>query len=204
MHTLSDVHRSLRRWAWHATSFPRQVYLTREELVGKERPFAYVEPNGNPAPMGTSRSSRFRGNTYDTQREHVISAYPAVGDTPRESRMIAEELVTRFYQAVIIGLVMPPEVDGNPPTPLGGPLRIPLYDFADVALGAQGPTDPYDHAWVGKDFNIRSIGDEDDPKLFTVALTMTLSWRSPGAIPLDEPGAPVTSAIPGTFDPPED
>lgn len=192
-----DIHRSLRRYVAQVLVKPWVVRMERQPVENDAREVCVVEPASG-LTTGRHRVSIPQGNVEKLQAFSAM-AYPAMMSTARESRHEAQRIATLLDQAFTLGLVEPHEE--GPPTNIGAPFRVPVYDYADVPVSGKeraGPADPYGYAWVDPGLSVRTIQDPLDYLRFTVACDLRLSWEQGGRIP---PSAPVAAGMSGTFDP---
>lgn len=169
-----DIHRSLRRYVSEALPSWR-VWTERDEVRDDARPVAVVEAS-SPLTQTFARSTVPQGDVSGL-RAFSVQCYPELGDTPRDSRLLAEEVAQTLAGLVTLGLV----ADNG--SNIGYPLKVPIYDYANVPLtGANraGPAEPYGFADIGRGFAVNPIQDPIDPLRWTVALDVQLSWWAAG------------------------
>lgn len=169
-----DTWRSLKRWLALAFTDPWTIRLEQAQYVEEERPLIVVEPIGDMNRTGVQPTIPSRPQVV--AQTFVITAYPALVDDPREARVLAEETLWLLDEIVTVGWV---EDD----VPVGGPLRIPVWDYEAVPVG--GPDRGNAHAldewsqmaWV-ETWNGLTIPDPQDDRRFTVPYTLRLSWQA--------------------------
>lgn len=191
-----DIHRSLRRYFAAVLAPPWIVRTERQPVEDDKRRVCVVEPSSG-VTTGKHRVSIPQGGVEKIQ-SYAAMAYPLLGETARESRAEAQSIASLLDQAITIGLVEPQE--SGPDKNIGGPFRIPVYDYEGVPVVGPdrgGPADPYGYVWVN-DLNVRPIQDTLDYLRFTVTCSMRLSWEQGGRIVA---AAPLATAMPGTFEP---
>lgn len=192
--TVDDRHRSLRRFLMNALGSPPWVIRTQREPVrDEERPVALVEVATPTGPGRPARVSIPQGSVERIQTFALV-LYPALGDTAAGARLAAAQLAQRLEDAIGVGL----NTDAG--VLLSAPERIPVYDFAGVAVvGAAraGPAGAYGWLWV-EDFPVRAVQDPDDPLRWTVTCALRVSWEQAGRV---RPAAPPVGTMPRTFDP---
>lgn len=195
-----DVIRSLRRFVWlalgidPATLKPWTVRTQRTRAADDQRPVAVVE-EATPLSTPHSRATIPQGDVQKMQGFAVV-CYPVLRTSAPESAQEARRVATLIDRAFSCGLV----TDDVPPVNIGGPWRLPIYDFRGVpivgdAATRQGPADPYMHANVDETFSVRAVPDAMDELRFTVVANVRLTWWLGGRIP---PAAPIVSDIPPT------
>lgn len=182
-----DIHRSLRRYiAAVLADWP--VWTQREEIRDDSRPVCVVEPS---SPVTTTRARvTIPQGDVDKGQAFSIMAYPELADTARESRFAAQQVQQLLDAVITHGQV---DDDGNSIAP---PLRIPIYDYADVPLSGVRvpPAVPYGYAWV-EDHSANVVQDPIDFLRFTVPVDIRLSWTAAGR---KAPDAPLVQKMPGT------
>lgn len=189
-----DIHRSLRRHVAAALT-DWDVWAVREEVKDSARPIAIVETS---SPITTTRARvTIPQGDVDKMQAFSVQAYPVIADTARESRLVAQGAQALLDDAIVIGLV----TDAVPAVNIGGPFRIPVYDYSAVAVkgsaaSRRGPTDPYGYLWV-EDHSVNMIQDPIDHLRFTVVLDLRVSWTAPGREP---PTAPIAATMDGTYE----
>lgn len=180
-----DIHRSLRRYAAQALD-GWTVRTQRSEVKDTERPLAVVEP-ASPITTTFARATVPQGDVSKVQAFSVM-AYPALGDTPNESRLAASQVQQLLDAIITRGMV---DDDGASIAP---PLRIPIYDYDGVPVvgaGRAGPVAPYGWAWV-EDHSANIVQDPLDHLRFTVPLDVRLSWAEAGR---RVPDAPIVARV---------
>lgn len=196
-YSVDDIHRSLRRYVSQALGSPPWTVRTERQPVEDDaRNVCVVEP-ASPSSQGKHRVSIPQGN-LEKMMAFSAMAYPELGDTAADSRLAAQLVADLLEQAFAIGLV---EGKGEEQRNIGGPFRLPVYDFAGVPVkgaerGAAG--DEYGFAWVD-DLTVRPLQDPIDYLRFTVVCDVRLSWEQGGRL---LPGAPAAGSMSGTFEPP--
>lgn len=186
---VDDVHRSLRRFISQVLTPPWRIRMERQPVTPDERELCVVEP-ASPTTTGHHRTSIPQGN-IEKRGAYSAMAYPAMGASARESRLEAQRVAQLLEDAFDMGLL---EDDRE----VGGPRRVPVYDFLDVPVTGTmraGPPTPYGYAWVD-DLTVRSLQDTLDPLRFTVACDVRLSWERSGRI---EAPSPVAGSMHGSF-----
>lgn len=186
-YAVDDRHRSLRRFVMNAVgSPPWRVRTERQPVADEQRPVAVVEAS-TPMVTTAARVSIPQGNVT-RQQTFALVLYPVIGESAAEARLEAERVAELLGDAIDVGLV---DDDG---ALLTAPQRIPVYDFAGVAVkGAdrRGGADPYGWLWV-EDAPVSALQDPEDPLRWTVACDMRVSWEQAGRDrPQAEPFEPV-------------
>lgn len=190
---LDDIHRSLRRYVSQALgSPPWRVRVVRQNVTNDDRPVAVVEP-ASTATVVAARATIPQGDVTKAQ-SYSVMAYPELGDTAAESGQIATQVAQLLLDAFQLGLV---DEEG---AFIGAPERLPVYDFAGVAVVGPieeriGPDEPYGYLWID-DIAVRPLQDAEDPLRFTVACDLRLSWQSAGR---ERPAAPMVGSLSGSF-----
>lgn len=193
----TDVIRSCRRYvAAILGSPPWTVRIGRVRSSDDQRPVAIIDPAG---PLTTlfARASIPQGDVQKARTLTVV-CYPALGESAQESTIAAEELAALLEAGFERGLV----TDDVPPTLIGAPWRMPLYDFAGVPVTGSsraGASEPYGYANVTETgFNVRAVQDAMDELRYTVVATVPLTWWRAGR---DGPDGPLVTGVPGTYEP---
>lgn len=194
---LTDVHRSLRRWASLILTDPWTVTLAEDRVAipVNSRPFAVVQPAG-PGVTAFARSSIPQGDVRRSQNM-AVTAFPVAVDTPAGAVVAAEELADYLLNAVDYGLV-----DGDGAV-LTGPRAVPLWDYSGVpatGAGRAGPPAPITVAEV-EGHTVRPLPDPSDDRLWSVTLSLSLTWWAPGRLRANAAEEPIVTSIPGTFSP---
>lgn len=174
------------RWEWRRA---------REEVADDARPVAVLDM-GAPRPT-SARASIDQGNVVE-MAPYTVTLYPAVLEV-KEATAAALSLSSLLRRALTDGIVMEPPtyVNGDGISrPIGGPFRVPLWDWTDVAITGTaeertGPDAPHDHLWV-EDVSSEAIQDPMDAKRWTVVSDVRVSWERPGRI---APDAPMVGSI---------
>ena len=169
-----DVWRSLKRLLALAFPDPWKIRLEQAQYVEEERPLIIVEPVGD---MTRSRvQPTIPAPPQVVAQTFVINAYPALGADPRVAREEAEQVLALLDAIVTVGWV-----EGE--VSVGGPLRLPVWDYAGVPLtgAARGNSHALAEweqlAWV-ETWNGLTLPDPQDDKRFTVPYTLRLSWQA--------------------------
>jgi hypothetical protein len=172
--TNTDALRSLKRYVAAALGDSFEVRLSREEGAF-DRPFARVwQVAGTTYPLTGGKW------LSDIVQPFVISAYPEPGETPDEALLGAQAVEETLYKAFRVG------VNG------GRPLRVPLLDYASVALDAPG-------VWMAPifmrvtDLSTQPFPDPDESRLWTVVCDVRLTWRRLAAT---IPDSPLLTSVP--------
>ena len=193
----SDIIRSLRRYAaLMLGSPPWNVRIGRVRVSDDQRPVAVVDPSG-PLTTPFARTGTLTQGDVQKARTLTIMAYPELAATAQQAELAAEELAELLTAGFERGLV----TDGTPARMIGGPFRVPVYDFAGVAIVGSaaeraGPAEPYMHANVSESgFSVRALQDAMDELRYSVAVTVPLTWWRSGR---ERPSAPTVTSIPPT------
>lgn len=179
-----DVLRSLRRYAWLmvadlSTLEQRwRVRLQRTRVADEERPVAIIDPGV--LTVLWAREGTIRQGDVQKGRPFTATFYPEVAMTPARSAQLARLLEARLDAGFTRGLVS----NEGPQRHIGGPFRVPVYDFDGVPIDGPergGPDEPYMHAnIVPSSLTIRPIQDPLDERRYTVVLSMRLAWWQAG------------------------
>lgn len=193
-----DVIRSLRRYVSQMLgSPPWKVRVGRVRVADDERPVAVIDPS---APVTTlfARTGTLTQGDVQKARTLTVVCYPAVGATPQDSALLAEQLSELLDASFERGLV----TDSIPQRLIGAPFRVPMYDFADVPMTGPdrgGASESYGYANVTESgFNVRVLQDVVDELRYTVVATVPLTWWRAGRIAVE---GPTVTNVPPTFDP---
>jgi hypothetical protein len=179
--TPEDVHRSVRRWLSMVLEGPPWRVLTERRVIADDaRPQAVVEPS-SPLVTTFARAAIPQGEVAK-MRSFAVQAYPTIGASAQESRLEATRVEGVLDDAVTHGLVnpLPDDVFED----IGGPFRIPVWDYAGVPVkgsGRAGPAQPYGMLRV-QDHSFQSIQDTLDEVRFTVTGTLRLTWDAAGRV----------------------
>lgn len=180
MNTIEDVHRSLREWIAHGLGSPPWKVRLEDDipLTDKERPVAYVELV-QPARTLDARASAPQG-AVQRLAPFTVSAYPAMGSSPRLSRQEADKIADVLDKLVASGVMVA--------AALAAPSHVPIFDWQDISLEGKAaerklPPDamPYTYALIPLGWTVQTIKDPMDPKRFTVGLSLSLRWWAPGS-----------------------
>jgi hypothetical protein len=181
--TEDDVVRSLRRYVAEMLD-DWVIRLQREEVRDDERPAAVIEAGVVSAPM--ARAAIDQGDVENVLPV-TFTAYPSMEGSVRDAGKRARDLKQHLSDLITYGLDLGDDAGGRP---LAGPFRIPLYDYADVALSGPdraGPVEPGGRILV-RDHSADDVQDPIDPKRWTVVLELRLAWYRPGRRgPVGEP-----------------
>lgn len=177
-YTLDDRHRSLRRFLMNALGAPPwRLRTERQPVADEERPVGLVE-TASPAATTRARVTVPQGDVEKVQTFSIM-LYPALGDTAAESRLAAEEVAQLLDDAFTSGLI--DDAGGE----LSRPFRVPVYDFAGVAVKGPergGPEAAYGWLWI-EDAPVRTVQDPDDVLRFAVVCDVRVSWSQGGRVP---------------------
>lgn len=194
MNNPDDVYRSLRRYvSLILGSPPWQVRLQRTRVSDDQRPVAILEPGLLGTPF--ARRTIPQGDVQKQQTFTVV-CYPVVGATAAEAAEDARGVASLLDAGFSRGLV----TDAVPPANIGGPFRVPIWDYAGVPVtgaGRAGPADPYAYADVDQTFNVRPVQDALDELRYTVVCTLRMTWWQAGRA---LPPAPLVTSMPPTVD----
>lgn len=164
MRTMSDVHRSLARFAAAALGSDWEVRMSDDGGAWK-RPAVLVIPTG---PLSDAGGSQF---VSELVQPWAMYAYPPVGTSPDDSLLKAQVIADKVNDAVRFGVVAGVQVDK------ARPLRIPLYLYDGVALGTAATVRaPSDYLRVS-DLAVETVQDPNSRALFTVTVELRLRWR---------------------------
>jgi hypothetical protein len=191
-YTLDDRHRSLRRFLMNALgSPPWRLRTERQPVADEQRPVGVVEPVA--AAVTTRARVTVPQGDVEKAQTFSIMLYPELADTAGESRLAAAEVAQLLDDAFTSGLI---EDDGSE---LSRPFRVPVYDFAGVAVkGALrvGPGVPYGWLWI-EDAPVRVVQDPDDVLRFAVLCDARVSWSQGGRV--RDPAEPPVGDFTGTW-----
>jgi hypothetical protein len=176
--TSEDVLRSFKRYVALLVIPDFEVRLSSEEGAW-ERPFcrvAWTTPITNVA---------HGARAVECRRTMQIVAWPAESEKPDDAVLVAERLNEQFTQAFSVGLHA---ASYNRGTGRAHPLRVPIYDYADVP--AEEPVTEDDRA--ATDFasivEQPTVGDIPDPNTDLSRLVIAdlrVRWMRSTAIPTD-------------------
>lgn len=169
MRTLTDAHRSLRRWASVVFPEPWDVQPERKENLG--RPSVVVVP----IPVQSNTGSAY---IRDVQRDFNIYAYPnGVEGDPGASKAEADAIAEILDRAITAGVQL-----------TGGEwysysMRIPAFDYDGVPVteGLPDGSVPYDF-YPASNWDVDVRVDPDDDTLYTVLGSVRLRWRVTGDV----------------------
>lgn len=188
MWTLDDVKLSLRRYL-SLTLEPVveearwTIRFSKEQVRDQARPAGLIESGLiRPASGYASRAGTLQQGNVVEEVPITVTLYPELQD-PREARRRADRLSQQLYDLIRFGLDLR---HSETERPVAGPERIPLYDYAEVALsgtaeGRTGPEDPHDFLFADG-YSANAVQDPEDPKRYSVVLELTLSWERPGRV----------------------
>lgn len=191
-----DILRSLRRYtSLLLQSPPWTVRVQRVRVDDDERPVAIVQESG-PMTVPHSRAGTLQQGDVQYQQALAIACYPVIGESAAASAEAARQVRTLLVAGFTRGL----RTDDDPPVNIGGPWRVPIYDFDGVPIqgaGREGPVDPYAHMNVDDSFNVRPVQDAVDELRYTVMANLRVSWWAAGRIPGDS--YPLAVSMTGTY-----
>lgn len=212
MSWFESVHRSVTEWVFEAIKLtaaelaadppPSQwnVKDERSEVSDEQRPVVIVEPTGEKT-TPFARSSYVQGDVQHADT-WTVTCYPITSGAPADCTRRARLLAERLDEAVTYGILVL-EQAGPPVVPeeqLGGPLTLPLWDFAGVELEDDRPAGQSGVINV-ESHTVRPIADPLDDHRWTVVLEMRLSWWTGGRLRRDTAEPETAASVPGTFDP---
>lgn len=176
MRTSTDALRSLKKYVALSLGSEWEVRLTDEEGVFK-RPFCRVGaiPTGARTRMEGSRHMR-------TSQRFSLVAYPKETTTADEARMEAARVEELFILAFARGTHTP---SFAPSRGRAHPMRVPLYDYDDIALNEPATEDdrgPSDFLIVSDDPSIGSLKDDEDDLLWAVTVDIAMWWSRSVAV----------------------
>lgn len=212
MSWFESVHRSVAEWVFAAAAYTEEelaadppptqwtVKDERSEVSDEQRPVVIVEPTGEKS-TPFARSSYTQGDVQHADT-WTVTCYPEATGTPAECTRRARMLAERLEDALVHGLLTP-AVAGPPAVAeeqFGGPLVLPLWDFAGLGLeddrpGAQSGTISVES------YTVRPIPDPLDDRRWTVVLEMRLTWWVSGRSRRDSEEPETVATVPGTYEP---
>lgn len=183
-----DVARSVRRYIAGMLGPPWEIDLERVPVADEDRPVGSIETGV--AAVRQARISVPQGQVI-LFMPVTVTLYPSL-QAPNLAGQTARRLAHALEQLMVYGADGLNFASGRP---AAGPERIPLWDYADVALegdaaARSGPEFPSSVMWV-EDYTSQPIQDTMDPQRWTVILDMRLSWEVAGRA--GEPAPPVGS-----------
>lgn len=174
---------------------PWTARVGRVRASDDERPVVIVDP-ASPTTTLFSRAGGLSQGDVQLGRTLSVVAYPELGATAQEATIAAEEIAELLQAGFERGLV----TGDVPPVNIGGPWRVPVYDYAGVPVTGQnrgGPAEPYMHANVTvAGFNVRAVQDAMDELRYTVVAAVPLAWWRGGRIPSV---GPIATGVTGTY-----
>lgn len=182
MNQLEDAWRSLKRLVAEALPEPWTVRLEAAQYQESERPLAIVDTVGDLTRTGVKPT--IPGGQHVMAQTFVITAYPAVGDDPREARAEATRALRALDEMVTVGMVTRHGED------LGGPLRLPMWDYDGVPLTGPDRGNRQNGWWQcmwAESWAGRVIADPQDDRRWTVPYTLRLTWDASGRVGPDAP-----------------
>lgn len=173
-----------RRWSWRGE---------REEIADDARPVAVIQMGE--LSVVSARAAVPQGNVT-MQSAGTITLYPPLFlDGPERSAALARKLKTALTDVVIFGIDLGMFESWGRLRPVSGPMRLPLWDYADVGVDEAGPEDPHDHMWV-EDAAANALQDPLDPARWSVVLDFRITFERPGRV---LPEAPIAQSMPGAW-----
>lgn len=173
MRTREDAIRSTRRYVASVLgSPPWRVRLGMDARF--KRPLAMVH---TPIPSGYDHGGV---DTALATLEIVVQMFPLEGDSPTESRMLAERAAEKFGAALLLGA--PDAVD---PTVRGYRELIPLWDYTDEdgePLPLEGPDSvavnrtERDYLKVMRGWTVQTQPEAPDDQLFVSIANLRVQW----------------------------
>ena len=189
--TLEDAWRSLKRLAAMALPEPWQIRLEAAQYSEEERPLVIIDTVGPMARTGVQPT--IPGRQHVVTQTFLLTAYPAVLGDAREARAAAVRALRTLDEMVTIGLV------DDTGKSVGGPLRLPLWDYAGVPLTgpARGnPNGQWKQMMWAESYEGIVLPDPQDDHRYTIPYTLRVSWD---AVPRVRPPAPTLEEIEGKF-----
>jgi hypothetical protein len=193
MMRVEDTWRSIKRMLSFVFADPWTIRLEPAQYAEEERPLIILETVGELTRTGVQPTIPSRQHVL--AQTFLATAYPHVPDDPREAREAADMVLGAFEGLVNIGWI---EDDVS----LGGPLRLPLWDYEGVPLDGPDRGNPYPAdqwyamAWVDSASGV-TLPDPEDDRRYTVPYTMRLSWDVTSRYDT----APIAQHFGGSFDP---
>lgn len=194
MNDLESVPRSIQRFVYSVLKDPWRVTLVSDPIpvLDSKRPLATIQPIGDAEVLFARRSipqgDVHRGQTY------VVTAYPVVASGERSGGHEARQCAQLLDDAVTYGTTTDAGVHFTMP------LTLPLWDYTGVAVEAAGPLNPVAALEV-RSHSVRVLTDPEDPRRYTVPLTLQLDWWSQGRVRKDAAADPVAASMGGRFIP---
>lgn len=183
MRTDWDVIKSVQRYAALMLGAPWDIRVTLENAT-PERPYALVTQNGPSMTIGSYGEHSLR-----KQLAATVHLYPAEGRSRAEVEQVAAELEEVLFAGLRAGVLVQPPVVRR-----GG--VIPLWDFVNDTTGEDNPPRNAPDVATITSWATRSIPDDVNPRLMTVAADMRLAWFRAGAVA--DRGSTVLSGIKAT------
>ena len=210
MYTPQDIKRSIRKYLVALLEEQKgwTLRIERREVRDEDRPVAVIELG--PESVLRAREALTQGEV-ETLYPVTVSAYPALpeyednadppSDPIREAEAAAEELKALLTQWLMFGLTVT-DVKGQH---WAGPMRIPLYDYAETPLTGDKRAmedDPHDVLWVQREsIAVNAVQDPDDLRRWSVLLDFRVSMEQPGRIRSEDEGYEA-EGIEGSYAPP--
>lgn len=208
--TADDVTRSLRRYLSQTLEADEagkswRIRLEREQVKDDQRPVAVLDLGRIAHPF---RRAALDQGAVTAAAPVTVTAYPETAGTVRAAGLRARTLQQHLEDVGTFGLDLgsAPRFPGGPPRPRAGPGRIPVYDFAGVAV--EGPAadrrlpagaEPIGWARV-EDSGTDAVQDPEDPRRWSVVWELRLSWERGGRVA--QVGAPALAGVPNQQPPP--
>lgn len=191
--SLDDVLLSVRRYAALRLGEQWTLRLERDEVRDDARPAGVLEA----APL-TDTDARATETQGDTQGRTSLTftLYPSMEGSARECSRRARRLQQEMHDLVVYGLDLGLD-DREPPRPVAGPRRVPLWDYAAVTNEGAGRVPPeFPEGRVAvEDFSVTGTQDPLDVRRWTVVLEMRVSWARAGRVV----SGPLATAMLGSF-----
>lgn len=183
------VARSLREYVALMLGPPWVIDLERTDVPDEARPAGLIDL-GEATPRGVVTAED--SGSYVLVMPITLTLYPAL-NPPRVAGRTARALATGLGRLIEVGLQ---DVFLESGRLAAGPMRIPLWDFADVPLVGEpeervAPEFPVAVAWV-ESSSTRPIQDPLDAHRWSVVLDMRVSWEVGGRT---APAAPVVVSL---------
>lgn len=205
---LDNVHRSVRRWV--ALLLPSPPWTLRledamEARPDDDRPYGIVQPVTNVDTV-FARATIPQGDVR-RQTTMSITLYPGLtavdsGDvlSRREARLQATQLAQLLLDGLEVGVL---DASVTPNRQYGGPLKLPLWEYAGIPVtgaGRAGPVLPYGSVDV-ENPTARPIPDDDEGRRWTVQVSFRAQWWAAGRARVAMPAEPIIRTVPGSFKP---
>lgn len=184
---MTSLERSLQRYLALALGEEWEIAAT-----GGDQGEVFAPPFARVGPSTPATSSPIGARAIELRQSFSVVCFPVPAVTAEASALEASRVERRLLLALAQGV---DEAAFSTRSGRCHPLRVPLYDYADVPLGE--PVDPDARAGFARIIegpDVQAAGDPSSPTTFVVVADFRLSWTQ--AIGREVPGPVLQSVHP--------